>query len=964
MAVEEQDFQAAGGKSDDARAAHEAAQQEQPGSADDLEHAYDHPSVDRAEPTSADDLQRHFDRPSRPGSGKGLDSIGSGSGSGVGGRVGQLVNGGIGRLKRNKGKAGLIGGGGLATILVTAVIFFGVSELKLVSLMKNVESHFFKRNQYTYDKRADAWMKNAINSRYFAKDGDKINVEGASFREQILQSLGAGMYKDLTADGGSLTVTNDPGHFGERIINVRSRDGTETTYRTYHEKGAARSSLGLWVDEQTDGAGWVKRKWIKHRVTTITGTKWHWLDPITQPYNKAKITMANQVVEYLLGSSSTASELGAQLLEKLLGDDPQRKQELGDELQKASTEEANKIIARELVDKIAASVNGVGTAIAFVALDCGINSVISNNDIVKLAQAKAEIEYMTSYAATQSQANQLMEGKTNGTAVGAATSLLVSAPDSSGKEHDIQESDNIQRSNGNPVPYHPTDNCKDTNELCNSKLPANALNRTAIGNALQSISDVTNSAGYRVIANFIPGAPGGILTNAFCSIFNSIKPALNLGSAAFDTAASVLPFWGDIKQASAGLFNSLLHTVVEPVVPPIVDANTTGPALGNAVSIGADLSANASMGSNAGQETDPGSKPCYQMSDTDQAANDSMCAPPLSPAQAALLNSQMEQNDIDNFKAAPLMTQLASLDTPYSALSRILDRTPSTPQLMASDLGSTMVAAINPHSWISAITSLPSILTPLTHAGGPQDNSTYIVKDDGSGNAVDQFDATQYGYTVDQLNQPAGSLPNADRNVGCAMTAQYRKGGEPDIPECDQFEQDPTTAASDGSNPPSDGGGTVSISGTRADWVQAIKADRNITFQYVAVESDIEKSQPDGGVVDNTVALLYALSQQGFKVPINVLRTNHSIDGSGDGLHNPAGAAIDIGYYPGDPEGSKIYKWVYNNRQALHINMMIWDPPPSGYQCVAGGQPVDCLAAFGSSELAVHKTHIHIGVYK
>jgi murein DD-endopeptidase MepM/ murein hydrolase activator NlpD len=215
------------------------------------------------------------------------------------------------------------------------------------------------------------------------------------------------------------------------------------------------------------------------------------------------------------------------------------------------------------------------------------------------------------------------------------------------------------------------------------------------------------------------------------------------------------------------------------------------------------------MGSNVGQESNTGSAPCYQKSPTDQASDDSMCAPPLSPVQAALLNNAMEQDDINQFKSAPTLTQLASINTPYSALSRILLRIPSTPRLMVAGLANTMTAAINPHSWMTTVAALPNLLTPLTHADGPQSTSTYIVRDDGSGNAIDQFNVAQYGYTLSQLNTPAGSLPNADRNVGCSLTAKYRKENpNEDVTECDQFEQDAGAGAgaAGGAAPPPAGG--------------------------------------------------------------------------------------------------------------------------------------------------------------
>jgi hypothetical protein len=155
------------------------------------------------------------------------------------------------------------------------------------------------------------------------------------------------------------------------------------------------------------------------------------------------------------------------------------------------------------------------------------------------------------------------------------------------------------------------------------------------------------------------------------------------------------------------------------------------------------------------------------------------------------------------------------------------------------------------------------------------------------------------------------------------------------------------------------------ISGDRASWAAHLLTSPNIKLiNPVPQKFDITHSQPEGGVVDNTVRLLYALAQAGFDIPITALRSDHHVEGSGDGLHNPAGAAVDIGYNAGDPTGTKIYKWVYDHRQELHINMMIWNMPPSGYQCVGQGKPVDCYGFFGAATMSQHANHIHVGVWK
>ena len=161
--------------------------------------------------------------------------------------------------------------------------------------------------------------------------------------------------------------------------------------------------------------------------------------------------------------------------------------------------------------------------------------------------------------------------------------------------------------------------------------------------------------------------------------------------------------------------------------------------------------------------------------------------------------------------------------------------------------------------------------------------------------------------------------------------------------------------------------GNVNVSGDRAANNEALLSNDKLKLgnygSAASQKNDIQKSHSDGGLVDNTVALMLAIVQHGFNLPVNSLRSDHGAEGDGDGLHNPAGAAVDVGYSSGDANGAKLYKWVYDNRKALHINMMIWAPPPSGYKCIGGGEPVDCASYFGSA-YPVHNSHIHLGVYK
>ncbi len=78
-----------------------------------------------------------------------------------------------------------------------------------------------------------------------------------------------------------------------------------------------------------------------------------------------------------------------------------------------------------------------------------------------------------------------------------------------------------------------------------------------------------------------------------------------------------------------------------------------------------------------------------------------------------------------------------------------------------------------------------------------------------------------------------------------------------------------------------------------------------------------------------------------------------------DGLNHPRGMAIDIYCLGNNPNGvgasedcNKLFKYFYDNHGELGLTELIWQWPPSGYDC--GDPKISC-------DIAGHRDHIHIG---
>lgn len=103
-------------------------------------------------------------------------------------------------------------------------------------------------------------------------------------------------------------------------------------------------------------------------------------------------------------------------------------------------------------------------------------------------------------------------------------------------------------------------------------------------------------------------------------------------------------------------------------------------------------------------------------------------------------------------------------------------------------------------------------------------------------------------------------------------------------------------------------------------------------------------------------------------LPINALATDHGgCNNSGGSYHNK-GRAIDIGYYGNNsagstkhkPEGDQLYKFLFDNREILQIDELIWQYPPTGFKCMDRGVVGECDTIYSADTLSQHYHHIHV----
>lgn len=142
------------------------------------------------------------------------------------------------------------------------------------------------------------------------------------------------------------------------------------------------------------------------------------------------------------------------------------------------------------------------------------------------------------------------------------------------------------------------------------------------------------------------------------------------------------------------------------------------------------------------------------------------------------------------------------------------------------------------------------------------------------------------------------------------------------------------------------------ITGTRSELNERLIDNPKIKIDGSGI-GDINSGRAN----DNLVKLMIAIMENGkFDLPVNVIQTGH-----GCPSEHCSGLAVDIGYYSNNKTGQRLYKFLYKNRKELKINQMIFDLPPSGYQCLNAGAPIGCQEYY-RDDLPGHNNHIHVSV--
>lgn len=856
MTPEEKDLKTAGGYSDDAAAARRAAAKEEAQqSGDSAQEALGRPGEGGGE---TGQVAASADAAAAVGESGGASSREARDARGLS-RIRQTTERLSGQIKGLSGNrrlmAAVLGGGGLLGIIFALFLMF--AQFKLIHMMENLADHLFSRNKHMFEARRDMYMREFYNNHLGQPDRN-IDDSTATLTQQIMRRLKDGLEPRLQ-EKYEIKVRGDVNNPGYKIVTFTDKiSGEVTEFNTATQKKEARAFNKKVAAEITQDDGWMKRIWYKGRMSRVTGTKWNWLDPIKQKGNAAKVAAANQVAKFLMSSQSKASGISKQLTSKLFGGNSDFEDAVNEETTNAAGEDnAEKILSRQVIETASKAVTGVGLAVLAVQIGCAIDGFLADDPIKTLSRQKTEIEYMTQYAAMISKSSQLKRGETDGETVNAHMSLLTYT-DEDGRNHDVAESNNYQRATGKTIPYEPTDNCKSYKELCEGRQPGRATSENGIAKTFTGFasgaSSVYNSDAYQVAATIIPlpGIPGSLTTDLICSGFNStpVQTALSVGSNAVDAALSAIPgvniVWGKVKDVSGDLVGAMGEAFFGFITVSAIDADTVGPFLAHASGAGGSLAAASVAGSPVGTEkTGKDSEACHNKSAEEKQDDDSFCGVPLSKDELAYIDRKIAQEEYEIFRDAPLDVKIASTETPYSLISRMIEITPASPKTFFDRSADTMIASINPRSWIKAAQSLPELLMPRALAYG---QSSMVVLDNGT----DQYNTRQYGIKPGDLEKPLGDsgLENIDRNVGCSMIAGLKnKDMEPiERPaKCREF--DPVGTAS--GDETGDTGATVSGTAQElADQILKLADEGKIQLAVLNSADESDRSTPKQNLED------------------------------------------------------------------------------------------------------------------
>ncbi len=226
-------------------------------------------------------------------------------------------------------------------------------------------------------------------------------------------------------------------------------------------------------------------------------------------------------------------------------------------------------------------------------------------------------------------------------------------------------------------------------------------------------------------------------------------------------------------------------------------------------------------------------------------------------------------------------------------------------------------------------------------------------------------------------NSPLSAAPketqNYMNNIHALISSDFTKSGHPAYGPPRLPGQSGSPAPSDDSSASSgvcvsSGSNTSLVTSDPAEARRIILSSSQVAWgNYGSAAS--QKADIEGCITDTALLSIATIVQNStVQIPVNALATDHGgCTGSSGSLHN-SGRAIDIGYYGNNsagadrhkPEGDTLYKFLFDNREVLKIDELIWQYPPSGYKCMDGGTVGECDTIYNAATMNQHYHHIHV----
>lgn len=121
-----------------------------------------------------------------------------------------------------------------------------------------------------------------------------------------------------------------------------------------------------------------------------------------------------------------------------------------------------------------------------------------------------------------------------------------------------------------------------------------------------------------------------------------------------------------------------------------------------------------------------------------------------------------------------------------------------------------------------------------------------------------------------------------------------------------------------------------------------------------------------GTARDSVVWLMLQVVRSGFELTPSVIRTGHK-----PGSLHEKGLAVDIKGPAGNdydnPASRRLYEFLFQSRQTLRIDELIFYPVDGASPCLDKGNPTPCITTFKlttGNDSTDHKDHIHVGTFQ